>query len=162
MKKLTLSLISIFAFAILLTGCFSNPIQEDLLSYINDEIAPISAEEAKIVANYDSVTGQNYTDDETTYKMLMDNVIPAYNELSDKILKIQPKTPEVRELHDLFIKLSGIQKSAFVGIADAIEKQDLGLVNEANAKLDEANKLARDYQMKLQDMAKEYNIELKE
>jgi hypothetical protein len=162
LKKLTLSLISIFTFAILLTGCFSNPIQKDLLSYINDDIAPLASVEDKIFTDYDSVTGQNYKDDPTTFAMLMDTIIPAYNELSDKVLKIQPETPEVRELHDMYIKLTGIQKSAFVGLADAIEKQDIGLVNESNAKLDEANKLARDYQMKLQDMAKEYNIEFKE
>jgi len=161
LKKLTLGLLSIFAFAILLTGCGKNPIQEDLLSYINNDIAPLSSVEAKMIADYESVTGQNFTDDETTFNMLMDNIIPAYNDFSDKLLKIQPETPEVRELHDLYINLSGIQKSAFIGLADALDKQDLGLVNDANAKLDQANKLSRDYQTKLQDMAKKYNVELK-
>jgi len=160
LKKLTLCLVSMLTFLVLLTGCGSNPVQKDLLSYINDFIVPMAPEETKILANYESVTGANYTDDEALYDMLMDTIIPAYRDYSGKLKTINPETPEVRELHEQYIALSVIQQSAFIGIADAVEKQDLGLVNEANAKLEQASKLAREFQTKLKDMAKKYNVEL--
>ncbi|TCZ78266.1 hypothetical protein E0485_09100 [Paenibacillus albiflavus] len=145
----------------LLTGCGSNPVQKDLLSYINDYIVPMAPEETKIMDQFESVTGANYTDDETLYNMLMDTIIPAYRDYSDKLQTIQPETPEVRELHEQYIALSVVTQSTFIGFADALEKQDLGLANEANTKLQQANKLGREFQTQLKDMAKKYKVEFK-
>lgn len=156
MKKI---LISLFSVLFLLTAC-GNPVQDDLLSYINDDIQPLADLEIEAMEAYDSVTGANYTDDDTTYNTLVDEVIPKYSELIDELEAIMPETDEVSKLHDQYIDAANIQHSAFVTILDALEKGDTGLITEANEKLAEARKGIRAYQQNLKKLAKENNVEL--
>ncbi|MFO1443664.1 hypothetical protein KDN24_10660 [Bacillus sp. Bva_UNVM-123] len=156
MKK---TLISIFFALILLTAC-GNPIKDDLLSYINDDFTPLAYLELETMNAFDSVTGANYTDDETTYYTLIDEVVPKYSEFIDKLEAIMPDTNEVSKLHEQYIDAANLQHSAFLTILDALEKGDPGLITEANEKLDEARKRIRAYEQNLKKLANENNVEI--
>lgn len=46
-------------------ACGSNPVQEDLTSYVNDHLVEFHVVLDEISALYGSVRGDNYTDDQT-------------------------------------------------------------------------------------------------
>jgi len=142
----------------ILAGCGSNPVQDDLIHYINEEVLPLADEENAITGAYESVTGENYVDDESLYAEL-ETLIPKYRDYVAKIEEINPETDEVKELHELYIAASNKQYNAMVQISAALENQDVNLVSEANGKLDEARSGMREYRNRLEALAKEHDVE---
>ena len=144
-----------------LVGCSKNTVQDDLLNYINVEMPKVSELEGKVLKDYESVTGTNYRSDDETYEVIKFSVIPNYRIFNDKLEQISPKTKEVRELHEIYVKAANIQYNAFVQASAALEKRDSNLVSEVNVKLDEARKGVRTYKAKLEELCKKYNVQLK-
>jgi Tfp pilus assembly protein PilP len=54
---------------VILSGC-GDPVQDDLLDYVNEKMPSLGKEEMKIVGKYEDVTGPNYSDDQTLYDAL--------------------------------------------------------------------------------------------
>lgn len=158
LKKWLLALVLFFTF--ILSGCFSDPVQEDLLVYLNEDLSEISHLENEAVTAYESVTGSNYTDDYTLYDTLLLDVIPAYQEFQDKLESISVKTDELREIHETYIEAVNLQSNAFLKIVTALEEYDSGKIEEANEMLSEARKLIREYNHEIEKLAKEHNVEL--
>jgi Tfp pilus assembly protein PilP len=158
-RKVSQTIISLFVVILMLVGCSSSdPVQEDLLNYWNNEILTLDAEETKILDAYASVTGDNYKNDEDVLKVL-EEITPKYKTLSEKIESIRPETKEVKELHELYISATNTQYNAFLQLTSAIEKEDVNLVVEANEKIDTANKALRDFDSKLAELQVKHNIE---
>lgn len=151
-----------FLFLFILTGCFSDPVQDDLLNYVNEELPRASQLEAEAVSAYQSVTGANYTDDYTLYDVLSLEVIPTYNEFIKELESIHMETDEVNELHEEYIEAANIQYNAFVKTLTAIENQDRQIIEEANSMLEEARSKIRNYNTELKKLAKEHNVELEQ
>jgi hypothetical protein len=144
----------------ILSGCGKDVVQEDLLNYVNNELPKIISTEKQILEDYASVTGSNYTDDETLYDKMTEAVIPNYNNYIRELEKIAPATPEVRELHEQAIDLANIQQGAFIMIVSAIEKQDSAEIAQANEKLATSRKMARDWQESLKQLAEKHDVKL--
>jgi hypothetical protein len=163
MKKITG--ITILAFVLIITmlfaGCGEDPIQKDLLNYVNNEIPKIASLESDALDKYNSVTGDNYNTDEETYTALSDSIIPKYRNFITKLEEIKPQTPEVKALHELYIEAANNQYNAFVQLKAAIETQDTNMVSQANEKLDKGRKGLRDFQDKIAELAKKHNVEFK-
>lgn len=159
MKKIVLSLTLCFT---LLLGACGNSIGDDLKNYINEDIRPLISSEQEILTEYESVTGENYTDDETTYYTLEESIIPKYQVFIDKIEAIQPETEEVRELHEDYIQASNNQYNAMLKIMSALENQDYSEVSEANQMLTESRAAMRQYNNDLYALAKEHGIKITE
>ncbi|OZB98058.1 hypothetical protein [Paenibacillus sp. XY044] len=160
MKKL-MFLISAFLIFSVLTGCSNtDPVAEELISYINEQMTPLGKEEQELLNAYESVTGENYKDDETTHKVLVEEVIPGYNEYIGKIEAIKIESKELREVHEIYIDGLNLQISAITSIAIALEQQDGEAIVEANEKLSEARKMMREFQTKLKELTKEHKIKI--
>ncbi|WP_235000495.1 hypothetical protein [Virgibacillus dakarensis] len=152
----------LFPFVILLAGCFNDAVQDDLLNYVNKEMSPAFELENVAISAYDNVSGANYSDDQTMYAALVDEVLPNYNEFINELNYVHVETDELRKIHELYIKGADTQYNAFVKITHALEKQDPSMIEEANGMLDEAKKHIRDYKHELNKLADEHDVELKD
>jgi hypothetical protein len=161
MKKL-LSICLLFTVLFSFTGCSEDKVQKDLLNYINKEMKPLAKVEEQIIAEYESETGDNYTDDESLYNALNDSIIPQYNDFIEQIEAITPETPEVTKVHNVYIDAANTQAAAFVQALGALENQDLDAMSEVNEKLSKARAGMRDYSLQLEELAKEHNVEFTE
>lgn len=182
MKKRNILIVASIASAFALTGCVNESadglgqvtekavgkdevqktvtVKEDLLTYMNESLTPLAEQEGEVIALYDSVTGANYTDDETTYNTIADEIMPKYQVFIKDLEEVEVETEEVTNIHEIYIKAVNIQQSGFVTMLSALEEQDLEKMNEANAKLAEARTMSRDYLNKLQSLAKENDVVL--
>jgi DNA repair ATPase RecN len=142
-----------------LSGC-GDPVQDDLLDYVNEKMPALGKEEMKIVGKYEDVTGPNYKDDQTLYDALKVEIIPAYNEYIEDLESVKIETNELRKIHEDYIEAANIQASAFLTIVTALENQDSGLINEANQKLNTTRKIMRDYQNDVEKLAKKHDVKL--
>ncbi|MDG2153754.1 MAG: hypothetical protein P8K10_07445 [Crocinitomicaceae bacterium] len=142
-----------------LSSC-SNEISDDLLDYINKYIPKIADKEAKALDLYESVRGENYTDDETMYYTIKNEVIPAYRDFIDELEPISGKlkTAEVREVHEKYIEAANTQFTGFMLILSALENQDFNEMAKANEKLDKGKKLLREYQTELEKLCEENHV----
>ncbi|MFB5196544.1 hypothetical protein ACE198_16685 [Neobacillus sp. KR4-4] len=145
---------------ILLSGCSSDPVQDDLLNYVNKEMKEAAKLEKTAVSAYEGVSGTNYQDDQTMYDVLNRDVIPNYNEFIKELESVKIETDEVREIHEIYIEGADIQFNAFAIIKQAIEEQDADLIQKANDMLADARKHLREYQTKLNKLAKEHDVEI--
>jgi hypothetical protein len=144
---------------VFLAGC-SNPIKDDLLAYINTELVEIAQYETDAVAAYDSVSGDNYTDDYTMYESLTDDVIPNYRKLVAGVeaITVRLKTSEVRALNEKYIEAANTQMNAFIILQNMLETQDTSKMVDFNERLDRGRRLIRDWQIDLQDLCKKNGV----
>ncbi|WP_428910937.1 hypothetical protein [Niallia sp. Krafla_26] len=153
-------LVPVLFLAFILSGCFSDPVQEDLLVYLNEDLAEISHLENEAISAYESVTGANYTDDYILYETMLLDVIPTYRDFLNELEAITVKTDEIREAHEMYIEAVNLQNDAFIKIVTALEEYDRGKIEEANQMLSDARKLIRDYNYKIESLAEKHNVEL--
>jgi len=158
-KKALLAIV--FPFILLLAGCFNDPVQDDLLNYVNKEIKPAGKLEAAAVSAYEGVSGANYTDDQTMYDALTKKVIPNYTEFIKELDSVKIETDELRKIHEIYMEGAEIQLKAFVTIKQALEEQDPALVQKANGMLADAREHIQNYKSKLNKLAKDHNVKLK-
>ncbi|WP_226675966.1 hypothetical protein [Rossellomorea aquimaris] len=158
--KLKATVLGVVLLAIL-SGC-SDPVQDDLLNYINEEMQPLAVLEEEAIAEYDSVTGNNYVDDMTTYVHIEEVVIPLYRDFIDQLEAVDPKTSEVQELHENYIAAVNLQESAMIKILAAIDQQDYDMVAEANNMLAAGRAGIRSFTNELEILADEHNVEMTE
>lgn len=149
----------VFGFLFVLSGC-GGPVQDDIVNYINEELKTAQTLEDKAVAAYEGVAGVNYTDDQTMYDAMVNEVIPNYEELLTELENVSIETDELKEIHDIYLSGAKLQFSAFEKIVEALEKQDSSLVDEANKLLEEGRLQIEDYNKKLDELAKENNVEI--
>jgi hypothetical protein len=160
LKKWLLAIV--FPVIFLLSGCSGDPVQDDLLNYLNKEIKEAGKLEAAAVSAYEGVSGANYQDDQTMYDALTTVVIPNYNEFIQELDSVKIETDELKDIHEIYIEGADIQFKAFVTIKQALEEQDAGLIQEANDKLADARKHIRDYKAELNKLAKEHDVKIEE
>jgi hypothetical protein len=145
----------------LLSGCFGDPVKDDLLNYVNKEMKTAYQLEVKAISAYEGVSGANYKDDQTMYDALNKEVIPNYNEFIKELDKVNIETDELKSIHETYIKGAEIQYNAFLKIRQALEQQNPDMIQEANDMLSEARKHIRDYKNKLTKLAKDHDVKLK-
>lgn len=160
MKKLSVFMLVLCCFSIL-AACSTDPVKKDLITYINDGMLPLAKDETAVTDKYEAMTKDDNADDLTLYNTLNDEIIPEYSKFVEKVEAVKTETPEVRALHEIYIKAVNIQNEAMITMVDALDKQDLNLVNESNAKLSESRKLSRDFQEQLNTLAKKHDVEMK-
>lgn len=160
LKKGLMAIVGLFMIA-LLSGCSGDPVQEDILNYVNKELKDAAKFESAAITAYESVTGANFTDDQTLYDALTNEVMPNYEKLLKELDSIAIETDELKEIHDIYIDGAEIQYKAFTVILQAIEEQDDDLIEEANGMLTDAETLISDYQNKLDKLANEHDVDIK-
>ncbi|MFC7371118.1 hypothetical protein ACFQPF_05465 [Fictibacillus iocasae] len=158
MKKLGILLLSA-VLILFVSGC-SDPVADELLSYVNDTMPSLSEKETEVIELYASVTGPNYSDDETMYVTLTEEVIPQYSEFLADLEKVQLENEEIQKLHEDYIEGVQLQHSGMLLAVAALEEQSFEKMDEANQKLSEGRKKIRDYQQAMKKLAKEHNVKL--
>lgn len=159
MNALRKHIIILFAFCfVILSGCFDDPIQDELLLYLNSDLSTAHELEKKAVSAYEGVTGANFSNDQELYNTLINEVIPNYEKFLDELNSVKIKNEALKEIHDIYIEGAQIQYEAFTIIIKALETQDQALITEANEKLEKGRTLIQDYVTKLEQLAQEHNV----
>lgn len=143
---------------LILSGCFGDAVQDDIINYSNKEMLKVNELEDVAITAYDNVSGANYTDDATMHAALVDVVIPNYYQLIKELKSVDIKTDELKEVHKHFIAGAEVQYEAFETIVEALEKQDAGLIDVANGMLEQARRHIRNYQMELDILAEKHDV----
>ena len=162
MKNIVATIAALLICVTALAGCGSDPVQDDLINYINKQLPTIAALEEKVTSEYQAVKTDSNADDATFGAKLKDVIIPAAAELIAKAKATVPATEEVKKVHDKYIASMTTQSEAFAILLDAAGKSDEKLVKTANDKLKEAEKLSKEYLADLETLKKDHGVVTKE
>lgn len=162
MKKGIIFFVLIMSVLLFASGCMYSKVTKDILNYVNNQLPPLAELEDVSVRAWESVSGDNYIDDETMYDTLEKTILPQYSDFVTKLKAITVETPELQEVHNLYIKGATSQLEAFQTVKKAIEEENDSLIDVANEKLTSGYELIMQMQDKLQKLADDNNVELGE
>ncbi|MGG4165925.1 hypothetical protein ABEW00_00360 [Rossellomorea vietnamensis] len=132
--------------------------QKAILQFINEDIYKVAEYEVVAFQSLASVSGVNYTDDQTVYRELTTITIPAYEKALNEAHGIEAGIPELEEMADRVVTATQTFYDSLILEKKAIEDQEEGLINESNAKMEEYYKLVDAYHSDMKLLAEEYNV----
>ena len=144
--------------AVALVRAFGDPVRNDLEEYLEKDLAKVEKLELKVSELYEEA--QEAGDDAVMYDLIVEKVMPKSKELIEAAEDVEVETPELREIHEIYIRAVNMQDQGLILILSALEKQDMGILAQANAKLEEARKLAREYRTAVKEFAKKHGMEV--
>ncbi len=147
-----------------LVGCFDTAKQDAILKYVNEDLASILELETKFIESYESVSGENYTDDATMYTELVNNTSIYARDLSNAVTNLADSITDadLLAIHKLYMEATTKNSAAITTMISALENADYAQVSTANELLGEASSLLVDYRTKLTALAEENGVTFEE
>lgn len=133
--------------------------QEAILQFINVDVARVSSFEMEAFESLASVSGENYTDDETMYLELVQNTIPAYEKALAEVSNIDVQGQELEEMKKRLLEATETFYEAILLQKQALEQQSEELMVESNYKLEKYFQLVESYHLELELLSKKYEVE---
>ncbi|CAM3825782.1 hypothetical protein [Mesobacillus zeae] len=133
--------------------------QKIILQFVNEKTKKVSDYEEAAFKSLSSVSGENFTNDQTLHTELVNNTLPAYKKALEEAKGITPGLSELEKPTKQMVKATEIFYEALQLEKKALEKQDSGLIEQSNVKMTEYQKLIEEYHSQMQKIAKEYNVE---
>ena len=158
MKKILIVCLIMSLLIISLSACAGDPVQKDLMNFLNVEVEPFMALEAEALDAWNANTGNNYKDDPTLYSALNETVIPKYGVFISKLEAIKPETPEVQKIQGILLEAAKLQYEGFKICKEAIDKQDPDLINTSNEKIASAEAKQQKYFAALKELGEKHNV----
>ncbi len=143
---------------IILSGCAGKNIASDLVIYVNNGILDIAGLETEALKKYASVTGRNYTSEEALYETLKNDVIPVYNKYLELLKNIRVETPEVGQLHAVYIQVAETMYKGFVLKKRALESKDESRLSYANGQIEKGRAETERWRGKLLELCERYGV----
>ncbi|WP_461206825.1 hypothetical protein [Clostridium sp. DL1XJH146] len=159
LKKMLVVISTVVLGVVMLTACGSDPVQDDLINYINNEVSTLVETENTVNSEYSAIMENSETTDVEFAAKLKDVVIPASEELVAKSKAIVPETEEVAAVHNKYVDAVIAQNEAFSLYLEAAENSDGAIADTANEKLAESNKLIEEFLSDLATLKEEHNVE---
>lgn len=144
--------------ACFLSGCTDKASQEEIINYVNVEQPKFLEVQNEMLSSYNSVIGDNYTNDLVTYEELETNTVPLLNDLQEKVNALEIKNEDLKEVHKIYIEYTRSFKNSVISLMSAIEDQDTSKTIDSNNYMYEAQDYAKDYDDKVMELCKKYNI----
>lgn len=137
-------------------------VHADLYTYIQYNLKEVIPLEKKAVESYQSVTGSNYTSDQSLYTTLNHDVIPMYADFVTQLKAIHPETKEVQDIHHLYVKAASLQLQAFSMMSEVLINNDQSKVQEVNSMLEDARNIMNRYMDSLNKLANKQHLTLED
>jgi len=128
--------------------------------YLNEDLLPLAPLEKEMLESYTSVVGTNYTDDKTLHTELTTKTLPTAKQLNEGAVALADEItdPELSEVHKLYLEYVGNLVSGFEIMIEALEKQNIVMITEANTKINDANTVVAEYKDEMGVLIEKYNV----
>lgn len=157
MKRIfAIALTFVMAFS-LLTGC-GNPVHDDLVNYLNNQMTEVNANYEKITA--EAATWVELEEVDALVLSLTDVLIPLVDDSLTKLSDINPETDEVKVLKDKYVSVMDAYKAGFELILAGVQENDEAKMTEGDAKINEGIALLDEYNQGLEALASEVGAEI--
>lgn len=143
---------------VILNGCLADNVTRDLGLYVNQDVNSIADLEQGCLQRYSAVTGPNYKNDATLYRVLQDEILPVYSSFCGLASRIEPRTEAVKRIHSYYLQAAHYRLQGFKTVALAIESKDPDLIRVANENFSKATQAAARWRSRVGEMAELHGI----
>ena len=164
MKKERMFLVSlILSFCLFVVACATDRTPVDLVNYVNQDLLGIADLEREALADYASVTGENYTTAQRVHDELKDDVIPLYGRFLDELRNINVGNEEIRKVHGVYVSGAELLYDGFKTKMLGIEMDNEDIIVQGNEKIEKGRDEVNRWRAELFELYKKYGVaEVKE
>jgi len=157
MKKIMILMLTVSTLAIL-TSCGNyKDIQEELLSYYNEEWIAVSEVNKKGTHKLLDVISERGEEDEEAIIVREEEIIPAEKEAMDRLKSLQLEYKQVKKLNELQIKIIELEIDSDIGSNDYIRGDIKN--SELQEKWNELRDKRDEFDDYLEKLMKKYDLE---
>ncbi len=149
---------ALLAASVMTGGCLADNVTRDLGLYVNRDVNSIAGLEQGCLERYRCVSGQNYKNDDTLYRVLKGEILPVYSSFCGLAFRIEPQTEAVRRLHSYYLEAAHYRLQGFRTVVLAIESGDPDLIRVANENFTKASRAAAKWRSRVDGMAELHGI----
>lgn len=136
------------------TGSSSNP--NEMKDYFDTQLPDLLNGYSGIAAvNAEAMKG---ADNAEVAEGLKSKVLPAYKEVLDKANAIKPANPDVKAVHDAFVKALTTEQNSIQLLVDSVAQNDQAKFQSSADKMSESKTLFSDFVTKAKDIAGKNNL----
>ena len=145
----------------MLAACGSDPIANELKSYVNEKLPDIQTLESKAGDAYNAVSGDNYTDDATMLAALNDSVLTASNDALEAAKKLAPVEKEVAALNDQYVTALTSYNNGYKALQEALTNGDASKADETITLFATAETQKADFMAAVTALGKDHGVTIK-
>ncbi len=164
MKKERMFLVLfILSICLFMAACATDRTAADLVYYVNQDLLGIADLEKEALADYASVTGDNYTTDQKVYEELKNYVIPLYGRFLDELRGINIGNEKIRKVHGVYVSGAELLYDGFKTKMMGIEMDNEDVIIQGNEKIEKGRDEVNRWRTELFELYKKYGVaEVKE
>ncbi|MDY0406395.1 hypothetical protein P5G51_014240 [Virgibacillus sp. 179-BFC.A HS] len=132
--------------------------QNRIISFVNEDTERVAAYEKQANDFVESVSGDNFTDEQTEYEILVNKVIPAYKKALEEAKNINPIIDELKEPQEMLQQATETVLKSFQLKAESIEKHDQDLMKTSEDKHEQYLQELDAYHQKMKKIAEKFDV----
>lgn len=148
-----------------LTGCGKqevDEVQQDLIQYVETDLAGIKNEEALAINRYNEVSAQiSSMKRKDILSAFNDEIIPNYTTFYNNLMNVAPKTAEVIALKQTYVDGVKLQLEGLTALSTAIQENNSDNAVAANDTIAQGKAKVDQHRADIVALAGEHNINIK-
>lgn len=148
-----------------LTGCGKqevDEVQQDLIQYVETDLAGIKNEEALAINRYNEVSAQiSSMKRKDILSAFNDEIIPNYTTFYNNLMNVAPKTAEVTALKQTYVDGVKLQLEGLTALSTAIQENNSDNAVAANDTIAQGKAKVDQHRADIVALAGEHNINIK-
>lgn len=148
-----------------LTGCGKqevDEVQQDLIQYVETDLAGIKSEEALAINRYNEVSAQiSSMKRKDILSAFNDEIIPHYTTFYNNLMSVAPKTAEVTALKQTYVDGVKLQLEGLTALSTAIQENNSDNAVAANDTIAQGKAKVEQHRADIVALAGEHNINIK-
>lgn len=165
MKKLLVLCLTGVMMLAALTGCGKqevDEVQQDLIQYVETDLAGIKSEEALAINRYNEVSSQiSSMKRKDILSAFNDEIIPHYTTFYNNLMNVAPKTAEVTALKQTYVDGVKMQLEGLTALSTAIQENNSDNAVAANDIIAQGKTKVEQHRADIVALAGEHNINIK-
>ena len=164
MKKLLVLCLTGIIMLTSLAGCGKpevDEVQQDLIQYVETDLAGIKNEEALAINRYNEVSAQiSSMKRKDILSAFNDEIIPNYTTFYNNLMNIVPKTSEVTALKQTYVEGVKLQLEGLTALSTAIQENNSDNAVAANDTIAQGKTKVEQHRADIVALAGEHNINI--
>ncbi len=144
----------------LLSGCASDPVADDLTNYMNNQMQTVSKMQNAYLTLLNDLSNSEDNDVQTVSTKIKEEVLPSSDKLIAEAKKIVPATVELKNLHNKYIAAMTKQNKGLAMMLEGLENSNNETVTTGSKIITEANSEYALFIKELNALAKAHGLEV--
>ena len=123
--------------------------KNDFLEYYHS-IGHLLEKEETILADYESVTGENFISDQVVHDQLRKSIIAESRDLYEQARRVRVNDNRIANLHETFTKAWDLKRTGYMRLAEAIQINDNNRKRDAEDLIEQGSRLREEYHNELE------------